>query len=318
MKEVYLWWAVFCLVLLFGVGGCRSEITDVDTDEMPDLAAVSLAEGEKLRVMATTSIVADVVGRVGGDRIVLQVLLPLGADPHAFEPTPQDVTAVADAHVVFINGAGLEAFLDKLLGSAGEGVIVIPVSYGVDLIALDAHDHVRGVDPHTWFDPNNVAVWTRNIAQALSALDSENAETYAENAEAYEVELGELDAWIQDQVAGVPEGNRKLVTDHASFGYLARRYGFEQVGAVFPGYSTLAEPSARELAALEDAIEKYEVRAVYVGLTINPDLARRVAEDTGTKLVYLYAGSLSEEDGPAGDYLAMMRYNVSAIVDALR
>jgi ABC-type Zn uptake system ZnuABC Zn-binding protein ZnuA len=329
MKPVRVWWPVFGLVLLIGLGGCRAETMDAaHTDEIPELAAVSLAEGEKLGVMATTSIVADVVGRVGGDRIALQVLLPLGADPHAFEPTPQDVTSVADAHAVFINGAGLEAFLGKLLESVGEEVTVIPVSYGVDLIALEAHeedeheedehDHSGEVDPHTWFDPNNVIVWAHNISQALAALDPENAGVYAANAEAYEAELVALDTWIREQVARVPEGSRTLVTDHASFGYLARRYGFEQVGAVFPGYSTLAAPSARDLAALEDAIMAHGVRAVYVGLTVNPDLAQRVAEDTGTSLVYLYAGSLSEKGGPADNYVSMMRYNVSAIVDSLR
>jgi ABC-type Zn uptake system ZnuABC Zn-binding protein ZnuA len=116
----------------------------------------------------------------------------------------------------------------------------------------------------------------------------------------------------------VPAGKRKLVTDHASFGYLARRYGFEQVGALFPGYSTLAEPSAQDLVALGDAIRAFDVRAVFVGLTINPDLAERVAGDTGTQLVYLYTGSLGEAGGSADDYVSFMRYDVSAIVEALR
>ena len=292
-------------------------------DEMPSLLAPTLGEGERLRVVATTSIVADVVQNVGGDLIDLTVLMPPGADPHSFEPTPRDVAAVADAHVLFINGVGLEEFLEPLLESAGEGVTAIPVSYGIELLQLgeDAeaeHHRHGGADPHTWFDPNNVMVWTGNIAHVLSTLDPGSAEMYEANAEAYAAELERLDGWIREQLAQVPEKNRRLVTDHASFGYFAQRYGFEQVGSVFPGYSTLAEPSAQELAELEEAIGEFKVQAIFVGLTVNPDLAQHVADDTGTRLVFLYTGSLSEAGGPADDYLALMRYNVSAVVEALR
>jgi ABC-type Zn uptake system ZnuABC Zn-binding protein ZnuA len=297
---------------------------------MPSLSPVTLAEGERLQVAATTSIVADVVRNVGGDLIDLTTLLPLGADPHAFEPTPQDVAAVADAHVVFVNGAGLEVFLEPLLEGAGEDVTVVPVSYSISLLQLeDAHEHEEeekegdhgyrdGADPHIWFDPHNVIVWTHNVEHALSTLDPDNAAAYEANGSAYEAELQELDAWIREQLAQVPEKNRKLVTDHATFGYFAQQYGFQQLGAVFPGYSTLAEPSAQDLAELEDSIHEFDVRAVFVGLTISPDLAERVADDTGVQLVFLYTGSLSEPGGPADDYLSFMRYDVSAIAEALR
>ena len=138
------------------------------------------------------------------------------------------------------------------------------------------------------------------------------------NAQAYRASLQELDGWIREQVAGVPEQNRRLVTDHASFSYFAHQYGFEQVGAVFPGYSTLAQPSAQDLAALEDAIREFDVKAVFVGNTVNPALAEQVAQDTGTRVVFMYTGSLSEPGGPAGDYLAFMRYDVRVMVEALR
>jgi ABC-type Zn uptake system ZnuABC Zn-binding protein ZnuA len=179
-------------------------------------------------------------------------------------------------------------------------------------------DQSGGADPHVWFDPHNVIVWTHNVAHTLSGLDPGHAGTYQANADAYEAELRALDGWIREQLAQVPEENRQLVTDHTVFSYLAHRYGFEQIGAVFPGYSTLAEPSAQDLAALQDAIEEFDVQAVFAGLTVNPDLAERVAEDTGTQLVFLYVGSLSEPGGPADDYLSFMRYNVSAIAEALR
>ena len=329
MKNITRWIlaTVIIVMLLFTITGCRSATTVTEEheyiDKMPSLSPVALSTGGKLRVVATTSIVADVVWNVGGDLIDLAMLIPLGADPHAFEPTPQDVAAVADAHVVFVNGVGLEEFLGSLLESAGEGIVVVPVSYGVELLKFGGEHgeeggHHNDADPHVWLSPHNVAVWVRNIEHTLSALDPANAETYKANAEACTAELETLDAWIQEQVDKVPEANRKLVTDHTSFSYFANRYGFEQIGAVFPGYSTLTEPSARELAALQDAIHQFNVRAVFVGITVNPDLAQRVVEDTGTQLVFLYTGSLSEPGGEADDYFSFMQYNVSAIVKALR
>ena len=305
---------LFCI---FAASGCRPEMTY----EAPELSAVTLDAGEKLRVVATTSIVADVVQNVGGNLIDLAVLVAAGGDPHSFDPAPQDIVLVSDAHVVFANGVDLESFLDPLLESAGAADRIVHVSHDVELIELeihqDEHDH-EGADPHTWFDPNNVIVWTRNIEHALGTLDPDNAERYKENADVYEARLRELDAWIQEQVAQVPEVDRVLATDHDAFGYLIRRYGFTYVGAVVPGYSTVAEPSAQDMAALEDAIRELGVKAILVGSSVNPDLAERVASDTGAALVFLYSGSLSEAGGPADTYIAFMRYNVSAIIEALR
>jgi ABC-type Zn uptake system ZnuABC Zn-binding protein ZnuA len=321
MKRLLAALAIFLITT--ATAGCYAKPSqehpyDQDIDQMPGLAQADLADGQVLRVLATTSIVADVVKTVGGDRIEATTLLPLGTDPHAFEPTPQDVAALATAHVVFANGAGLEEFLDYLLESSGEAVPVVPVSYGVELLELEASHATEGVDPHTWFDPLNVIVWVHNVEYSLAALDPAGASSYRTRAEAYEAELLTLHSWIEQQVAQVAEANRKLVTDHASFGYFAERYGFEQIGTVFPGYSTLSEPSAQELAELEDSIEDYAVQAVFVGLSVNPDLAERVAEDTGADLVFLYTGSLSEPDGPANSYVALMEYDTSAIVSALR
>ncbi|MFP4344577.1 MAG: metal ABC transporter substrate-binding protein [Anaerolineales bacterium] len=320
-------------VLIAGAG-CGEQAASPATEHeetLPTLTPVSLAGGETLQVVATTSIVADVVAEVGGEAISLTQLMPLGADPHGFEPTPQDAAAVSDAHVVFVNGVGLETFMDDLLQSADEGAVV-PVSAGIELLpfrteeahaedegqAHDEHEHEDTVDPHVWFDPHNVRVWVDNIQEALSTLDPANAELYASHADAYRAELEALDGWIREEVAQVPEGNRVLVTDHASLTYFADEYGFRQVGAVVPATSTLAEPSAQELAALQQAIAQYDVPAIFVGRTVNPTLAAQVAQDTGVELLFLYTGSLSEEGEPAGSYLDFMRYDVSTIVDGLR
>ena len=242
---------------------------------------------QKIKVVATTNIVGDVVSQVGGDLIDLSVLLPVGTDPHGFDPTPQDIAKVAEADLIFANGAGLEDFLNNLIESAGAEDKVIHVSDGVDFLIIKGDEHdPTGSDPHTWTDPNNVVIWVQNIEQELRVLDPENADVYRANAEKYKTELKALDGWIREQVARIPEVNRKLVTDHALFGYFSSAYGFEQVGALIPGYNTLAEPTAKELADIEDAIQELDVKAIFVGNTVNPNLAERVTEDTDTVLVF--------------------------------
>jgi ABC-type Zn uptake system ZnuABC Zn-binding protein ZnuA len=286
--------------------------------------------GSKLRVVATTTIVGDVVRAVGGESIELTTLMPLGTDPHSFDPSPRDVAAVADADVVFMNGVGLEAFLEPMLENAGGDAGVVNLAEGIALRKVEGvpgDDHERGADaeheqgdydPHVWFDPTNVMVWVKQIEETLSRLDAANAQAYGDRAQAYLSELQELDGWIREQLEQVPEANRSIVTDHATFGYLAARYDLRTVGTIIPGYSTLSAPSAQELADLERAIQDLGVRAIFVGKTVNPNLARRVEEDTGVRLVFLYTGSLSEPGGPAGSYLEFMRYDVSEIVEALK
>jgi ABC-type Zn uptake system ZnuABC Zn-binding protein ZnuA len=287
---------------------------------------VSPSRGDRLKVVATTTIVGDVVSQVGGDLIDLSVLLPIGSDPHSFDPTPQDIAKVADADVVFANGAGLEEFLDKMIETAGASDKVVYVSTGIDFLVNENHadsgsanqDNHGAIDPHTWTSPLNVILWVVNIKNGLSELDSHNVEVYAANADRYSSKLQELDTWIREQVAQIPKEYRKIVTDHSLFGYFVAEYGLEQVATIVPGYSTLAEPSARDIANLEDVINNLHVKAIFVGKSINPTLARRISEDTGTKLVFIYTGSLSEPNGEAATYINYMRYNTTAFVEALK
>jgi ABC-type Zn uptake system ZnuABC Zn-binding protein ZnuA len=326
------------------LGACAAPGTPADDPDrlpgetaIPDLQPVDLSDGERLRVVATTSIAAEVVRSVAGDEVDLAPLLPFGADPHTYEPTPQDVRALAQAHVVFVNGLGLEPFLAGALESAGGRAVVISLSEGIEPLALgsdegqadaaegeqhaveseDGHHH-GGVDPHVWLDPLNVARWAENAAAALAALDPARADHYRGNADAYTAVLRGLDVWIRGQVAQISEADRKLVTDHDELGYFANRYGFEIVGALIPAYSSAAEPSAQELSQLETTIRELGTRAVFVGTGVNQELAARVAEDTGVRLVPLYTHSLSGPEGPATSYRTLMEYNVNAIVEALR
>lgn len=298
--------------------------------------------GAGLDVVATNSLIADVASQIAGDRVQVTVLVPRGVDPHAYEPSAQDLAAVADADLVFSNGLGLEAFLEDLLANAGGTARHVVVSDGVATIAFeegehhddeehedehegehegeaheDEHAH-EGPDPHVWMNPLNVKVWADNIAAALADLDPQNADIYTANAAGYKAELDDLDAWAMEQIAQIAPADRQLVTDHEVFAYFAERYGFELVGAVIPGTSTLSEPSAADIAALAELIEDHGVRAVFVGFTINPGVAERLVEDTGIELVPLYSESLGEPGGPADTYIAMFRYNVRAIVEALR
>ena len=276
-----------------------------------------------LRIVCTTTIVGDVVARIAGEGNELTILLPVNADPHAFEPTPQDLVAITRADVVFLNGAGLEGNLDPILENASG--LVVALSDDLDLLRLGASNHENSeheqdhdeADPHVWFDPTYVVAWVDLITDVLTDRDPSRESEYRARADAYRAELAELDAWIEEQVSSLPREKRRLVTDHAVFGYFAARYGFEQVGTVFPGLSSLSEPSARDLASLEETIVALGVPILFVGTTVNRSLAEQVAADTGTRIVILYTGSLSEPGGPAGGYLELMRYDVTAIVEGL-
>mgnify|MGYP001028043456 CR=1 FL=1 len=270
----------------------------------------------QLAVVATTSIVADIVRQVGGNLIELKVLLPVGTDPHTYTPSPQELAELTHADIIFANGAGLESFLETYLRNVGTKVRVVELSNDGEL--LPAEDGHEAFDPHTWTNPVNVMDWADMIAKSLGEIDPEHNAIYHENAAAYIIKLEELDTWIVSQVAQIPTDQRKLVSDHHFLGYFAQRYGFQQIGAVIPGTSTLSEPSAQEMARLEDLIRNEGVRAIFVDKVGNPLLSERVSMDTGVKLVYLYSGSLTEVGGEAAYYLDYMRYNVNAIIASLK
>jgi ABC-type Zn uptake system ZnuABC Zn-binding protein ZnuA len=319
-------WLSLVLLIAMVAGACGSTPEAVSPSEIAGLKPVTLGAGEKLAVVATTNLVGDVVHQVGGDRIALTNLMGLGVEPHSWVPTPANMAAIHDGDVLFVNGAGLETNLDKILQNSGGNAVVISLSQGLGNLLLESTPVASGdkagrqpesVDPHVWFDVRNVISWVKTIQQTLSTLDPANAEIYRANAEAYTRQLEELDAWAMKQVATIPEADRKLVTNHPAFGYLAERYGLEQVGAVYP-VSPSAEPSARDIAALEDAIRQHGVPAVFTESTVNPNLAEQVAKDTGVKLVSLYSDSLGGPGSGVESYVALIRYDINSIVDALR
>ncbi len=283
-------------------------------------AKTAPASNGQLNVVATTAIIGDIARNIGGDAISLTVLLPNGADPHSYSPTPQDMTVVSGADVVLMNGFQLEAGLGKTVLATVEDATIVEVSDGITPLAADPNSDVGegGVDPHTWTSPLNGIIFAKNIEAALSTAAPARADTFRTNAAAYIARLQALDGWVQAQINTIPPENRTLVTDHAVFGYYVRQYGLKQVGTVVPGFSTAAQPSAQELAALQQTIEQYRVKAIFVGTTANPTVAEQIAQDTGIKIVRLYTGTLGEPGSGAETYIDYIRFDTAAIVDALR
>ncbi len=267
----------------------------------------------KLKVVAAESFLADMAQNVAGDRLQVATLMPLGLDPHAFEPTPRDVATVADSQVLIVNGAGFEEWLQEVLDNAGGQRQVIEATAG--LVAPQE----RAGDPHFWLDPNYAIRYVENIRDGLSYADPEGEYLYAKNAAAYVAQLKELDAWIAGQVRQIPPERRLIVTNHESFGYFADRYGFTIIGAIVPSVSSGAAPSAQQLAQLIDQIKATGATAIFLETGANDQLANQVAQETGVKVVTdLYTHSMTPADGPAPTYIAMMRHNVQVMVEALQ
>ena len=287
------------------------------------------ADRTKPVVLAGASYLADIAQNVAGSRLTVMSLLPLGADPHSFEPTPRDARSVAESRVIIINTPGFEPLVDALVRSAGSSdLVVIEAAAGLvgrrpqsGEVAGGADDQGkksagREVDPHFWLDPVKVIAYAENIAKGLSAIDPGGEQTYKMNAEAYAQRLRELDTWIAGQVATIPAARRLLVTNHESLGYFADRYGFEIVGTVFPTLGVEGTPSAKQLVALVAAIRASGAPAIFLEAGSSADLARQVARETGVEVVTdLYTHSLGVQ---APTYLDMMRWNVNRIVEALR
>jgi ABC-type Zn uptake system ZnuABC Zn-binding protein ZnuA len=325
MKKMW----ILVLVALPLVGcGVNQPAADAHPHEMtlPEVTAVDLAGGEKLAVVATTSIIGDVAANVGGDAIDLIVLIGIGQDPHSFEPTPRDLAAIEDADVIFANGLDLEEALLGAIENTASGVVV-PVSAGIELVELESEDedeeeHDHAADPHFWVDPNNVIVWVENIRAVLSQADPANGVLYLSNAAGYIGELHALDQYIREQVAHIPAERRKLVTDHDTFGYFAGEYGFEIIGAVIPNVTTTSGGAAGGVADLVRLIESESVPAVFIGSTASlgtRQLTEALAEEIGEEVAVLplLSGSLAPAGETGDTYLGYMRYNIDQIVRGL-
>lgn len=314
----------------------------------------SQAANQPLQVVATTTIIADVAQKVGGDFVNVSSLVPPNADAHAFEPTPQDALKVSQADVVLAAGAGYEAFLSGLMENASSvpvvtvsnGVTIYPLLadedepvqgeidvnveplgvLGTDVIcddqaaeATEEAEHAHGgCDPHVWTDPQNGMIWADNIGAAFAQADPDNAAIYTANAEAYKQQLTDLDAEIRDILAQVPEARRILVTNHEFMSYFARAYGFRLAGVLVPGGTSTGETDPQALAELLQTIQHLQIPAIFAEETANTKLIDTLAQDIGVKVVSALSESLTTADGEAPTYIDYLRYNAQTIADALK
>jgi len=274
-----------------------------------------------LSVLTTATFLADIAQNVAGERFTVESLVPRDADLHAFEATPRDVASVSQADLFILNGAGLEETLEDTLRTAAPDTTFVVASEGLTPREPQPGEplHENEADPHFWLDPTLVVAYVENIRDAFVAADPAGAAEYEANAAAYIAELDDLDAWIREQVATLPEQDRLLVMNHVSHGYFADRYGFRIAGAVIPSVATGESPTARQLADLTETIRSEGVRAIFVELEENPQLADQIAAETGIAVVDdLRDHSLSEPGGDASTYIDMMKFDTRRIVEALQ
>ena len=265
--------------------------------------AVPVSAQERLKVVATFSILGDLVAQVGGDKIDLTVLVGPDTDAHTYQPKPNDLRVLAGARVLVSNGLGFEGWIDRLADAASFKGTRIVVSTAA----------APGPDPHCWQDVACTRRYVANIATGLAAADPANAASYREHAQAYDARLAALEAWIRGEIATVPEDRRKAITGPNSFHYFSRSYGvtFEAPR----GYSTESEPSARDMAQLIRQVRAEKIKALFIENMTNPVLIDEIARDAGAIVgPRLYSDALSKPGGPAPTYEAMMRYNVAALV----
>jgi zinc/manganese transport system substrate-binding protein len=301
--------------LKFALAACAA------TALLPNVAAAQ----EKLRAVASFSILGDMVSRVGGDRVDVKTLVAAGGDAHVYEPTPADAAELSKAQIVFQNGLKFEGWVEKLVTASGYKGDVVSATTGIKTITVpdrggkpDKHGHNHGgkADPHAWQSAANAQIYVKNIKDAMCKQDAAGCGIYTANAAAFTAEIAKLHEEIKTKVAAIPAANRKVITSHDAFGYFAQAYGVKFLAP--RGVSTESEASAKDVARLIDQIRKEKVTALFVENISDPRLIEQIARETKIKLGgTLYSDALSKKDGPASTYLDMMRHNANLIAGAM-
>jgi zinc/manganese transport system substrate-binding protein len=279
------------------------------------LATPSVAQ-EKLKVVATFSILSDFVKNVGGDRVDVQSLVGPNGDAHVYQPTPSDAKAIADAKVVFVNGLGFEGWIARLIKASASKAAMVTATKGVrPRKAEDDHGH-GDADPHAWQSVANAKIYVANIREGLAAADPAGKSAYEANAAAYLAKLDVLDAEVKAAVAKIPADRRKIITTHDAFGYFAGAYG---VSFVAPqGVSTESEVSAKDVAKIITQIRKQKIPAVFLENVTDDRMLKRIGAESGARIGgTLYSDALTDEKGLAPTYIDMMRHNVKQLSAAL-
>ena len=288
------------------VGACGRGTTPADSG----------APDGTLKVVTTTTILADLVAQVGGSHVHVDSLVPKGGEVHTFDPSPSDVRRLAEADVVFMNGLGLDDWLGKLVADAGTKAPVVRLGEGLPGVNYLTGDSKGGapVNPHLWLDVSYAAKYAERIGEALAAADPSNAAAYRDGAAAYARTLADLDTEIRTRMATIPEANRTVISFHDAFPYFAAAYGLTIDGSIVdaPGQ----DPSAAQVAALVSVIRDKGVKAIFAEAQFNDAIARTIADETGARVVSsLYTDSLG--DAPKDTYVGMMRWNVDRVLEVL-
>ena len=276
------------------------------------------AHAAKVNVIATISIIGDVVKNVSGDAVDLVVLVGPDGDAHEYEPIPADSVNIAKADIIFENGLHLEHWLGKLYSASASKADRVVVSQGV--VPRVFENNPQEADPHAWQDVTNVILYTQNVRDALEAIDPAHKALYDANAKEYIQKLQALDAWVQSQVALIPVDKRKLITNHDALGYFAGRYGFKIIGAVIPSATTeAADPSAQETVQLLNIIKANGVHAIFSENMANPKLAQTLSQEAGVEVgPELYTDALGPVGSEGETYLRMIKYNVGVFQKYLK
>jgi len=278
------------------------------------LSALPALAQDKLKVLATFSILADFVRNVGGDRTEVAALVGSNNDAHVYAPAPADAKKVADAKVVITNGLGFEGWMTRLVQASGSKAMIIVATKGI-AVRRAAGGHGDS-DPHAWQSAANANVYVANIRDALTAADPAGADAYRAHAAAYLARLDALDAEVKQAVAAIPADRRRVISTHDAFGYFQQAYGIEFIAP--QGVSTEAEPSARDVARIITQIKRQKIPAVFLENITDPRLMQRIAQETGARIGgKLFSDALTEEGGEAPSYIEMMRHNIKQISLAL-
>lgn len=283
-------------------------------------ACPASAAPAKLQVLASFSIIEDIAKQVGGEHVEVTSLIPRNTDPHNFEPTPADVKKVKQADVIIINGLGFEPWMERLKEASKTKADIIEATFTVKALPSDEkdddHDH-GAMNPHAWHSFENGAIYARNIANAFAAKDPHHANYYSERLIGYLARMEELKSELQQKIVLIPSVSRRFAVTHNTFAYYAKAYNFTIISP--QGLSTESEPSAMDVANVIKDIRANGIRAIFTENTARNALMEEIAREAGATIGgKLYTDALSEPNGEAGTYFAMMRYNTEKICDALK
>ena len=284
------------------------------------LLAAPTASAERITVVASFSVIGDMLANVGGDRVDLRTIVKAGGDCELYQPTATDVATLASARAVFVNDLNeeFEPWLEPLLTQAVFKGTKVVVTRGVRTLTAEEEHPVSGrqlpaaIDQHAWLDPRNGIVYVRNIAEALARLDPAGAADYRAHAAAYTKEIQAVDDWARTEIAGVPAAKRRALSSHDSLQYIARAYGITLLSV--NGWTNKSEPSAAELAKLARQIRAEHIRALFLDSITDPRTIERIAAETGAMIAgTLYGDSLSPAPGEADSYIAMLRHDITVL-----